>query len=105
MRVSWMIYNNIIIIISLARPIFLCVQSLRCRTGVQQTDDQYQKIMQICKKRSTSGNDNDNNDSSSSEDEDGDDSSSVDLFGTKFFINGDSKFSNVQSWKESNQNR
>ncbi|KAG5318384.1 OBP71 protein, partial [Pseudoatta argentina] len=61
--------------------------------------------MQICKARSKADNNHSNNDSSS-EGDDSDDSLSVDLFGTKFFItNGGSKFSNIQSWKDPNENR
>ncbi|XP_012062507.1 PREDICTED: general odorant-binding protein 71 [Atta cephalotes] len=81
--------------------------SLKCRSSVQQDiqHDQYQKVMQICKARSKTGNNHSNNDSSSEED-DSDDSLSVDLFGTRFFImNGGNKFSNIQSWKNSNENR
>jgi len=79
------------------------LQSLKCKTGVHQANDQYQKIMQICKKRSTTDNDYSNNDSSS-EDDDKDDSLSVDLFGTRFFMNGGNKFF-MQSWNEPNENR
>ncbi|KYN44936.1 hypothetical protein ALC56_00588, partial [Trachymyrmex septentrionalis] len=77
--------------------------SLKCRSSVQQVQhDQYQKIMQICKARSKTDNNHSNNDSSS----EGDDSLSVDLFGTRFFItNGGNKFSNIQSWKDPNENR
>jgi len=80
------------------------LQSLKCKTGVHQANGQYQKIMQICKKRSTSDNDYSNNDSSSEDDDDKNDSLSVDLFGTRFFMNDDNKFS-MQSWKEPNENR
>jgi len=79
------------------------LQSLKCKTGVHQANDQYQKIMQMCKKRSTTDNDY-SNDSSSEDDDDKNGSSSVDLFGAMFFTNGGNKFS-MQSWKESNENR
>ncbi|XP_011055418.1 PREDICTED: general odorant-binding protein 71 isoform X2 [Acromyrmex echinatior] len=60
--------------------------------------------MQICKARSKT--DNHSNNDSSSEGDDSDDSLSVDLFGTKFFIMNDgNKFSNIQSWKDPNENR
>ncbi|KYN27470.1 hypothetical protein ALC57_03179, partial [Trachymyrmex cornetzi] len=80
--------------------------SLKCRSSVQQVQhDQYQKVMQICKARSKTDNNHSNNDSSS-EGDDSDDSLSVDLFGTRFFImNGGNKFSNIQSWKDPNENR
>ncbi|XP_032662996.1 general odorant-binding protein 71 [Odontomachus brunneus] len=53
--------------------------SLRCKTGVQQADDQFRKVVQICKKRH-----NGNNDDSSSGEDDEDDS---DLL-NKFFMKG-----------------
>ncbi|XP_018403689.1 PREDICTED: type-2 histone deacetylase 1 [Cyphomyrmex costatus] len=61
--------------------------------------------MQICKTRSKTDNNHSNNDSSSESDDS--DDSFVDVFGTKFFItNVGNKFSNMQSWKEpNNENR
>ncbi|KAL6424927.1 hypothetical protein ACFW04_010062 [Cataglyphis niger] len=77
--------------------------SLKCRTGVQQTDP-FRKIVQVCKKRSM-GDNNYNLESSSSEDDDNDDFSGINTFDTKFFLSGGNKFYNVQSWDDSNSNR
>ncbi|XP_011161522.2 odorant-binding protein 59a isoform X2 [Solenopsis invicta] len=97
----------LVVLFSLCLLLIESVNSLKCRTGIQQTDDQYRKIMQTCKKRFTTDDDDDDdysNDSSSNENDDND-SSSVDLFGTRFFVSGGSKFSNMRSWKDPNENR
>nr|XP_012223956.1 PREDICTED: general odorant-binding protein 71 [Linepithema humile] len=81
--------------------------SLKCRSGIQQADDQFRKIVQVCKKRS-SGDNSYSDDSSSSEYEDSsEDSSNIDIFDTKFFLSGSggNKHSNSQSWKDQNNNR
>ncbi|EFN82045.1 hypothetical protein EAI_09404 [Harpegnathos saltator] len=69
--------------------------SLRCKTGVQQADDQFRKVVQVCKKRHSGNN---NGDSSSSEDNDED----SDIL-NKFFMKGSD--SNTQSWKYGNEQR
>ncbi|KAL0109235.1 hypothetical protein PUN28_014371 [Cardiocondyla obscurior] len=79
------------------------VNSLKCRTNIQQSNNQYQKIMQLCKKRST-GDDDYSNDSSSNEDENSDNFSSVDLFGTRFYVSNNGNKFNIQSWKDPNEN-
>ncbi|XP_012526812.1 odorant-binding protein 59a isoform X2 [Monomorium pharaonis] len=105
----------LVILCSLCLLLIESVNSLKCRTGVQQTDDQYRKIMQICKKRSTTDDDDDDDDddgdddddnysNSSTNKDDNDDSSNVDLFGTRFFISGGSKYS-ITQWKNANENR
>ncbi|XP_018357428.1 PREDICTED: general odorant-binding protein 71 isoform X1 [Trachymyrmex cornetzi] len=95
-----------VVLCSLCLLLLESANSLKCRSSVQQVQhDQYQKVMQICKARSKTDNNHSNNDSSS-EGDDSDDSLSVDLFGTRFFImNGGNKFSNIQSWKDPNENR
>ncbi|XP_011707985.1 PREDICTED: general odorant-binding protein 71 isoform X2 [Wasmannia auropunctata] len=93
----------LIVLCSLCLLLIESANSLKCRTGVQQANDQYRKIIQICKKRSMTDNDYSNNDSSNEDDDD--DSLSVDLFGTKFLMNGGSKYSNMQSWKDPYENR
>ncbi|KAM0727938.1 General odorant-binding protein 71 [Formica fusca] len=75
--------------------------SLKCRTGVQQTDS-FRKIVQVCKKRST---DNNYSHESSLSEDDNDDSSGINTFDTKFFLSGVNKFYNTQSWEDSNNNR
>ncbi|XP_024867819.1 general odorant-binding protein 71 isoform X1 [Temnothorax curvispinosus] len=94
----------ILVVLCLCLSLIESANSLKCRTGVQQANNQYQKIIQICKKRSTSDDDY-SNDSSSNEDEDSDDSSSVDLFGTRFSMNNGRTYYNRQSWKDPNENR
>jgi len=75
---------------------------LKCRTGIQQMEDQLRKIVEDCKNRYTS--DNDYNENSSSKEKD-DDFSNMDVFNTKFFMTSDSKSSNIQFWKNQNGNR
>ncbi|XP_014467895.1 PREDICTED: general odorant-binding protein 71 isoform X2 [Dinoponera quadriceps] len=70
--------------------------SLKCQTGIQQADDQFRKVVQICKKRHSGGN---NSDSSSNEDDD-----DSDLL-NKFFMKGSDSSSNTQSWKHGNDQR
>ncbi|KAG7189068.1 hypothetical protein KM043_008649 [Ampulex compressa] len=61
-------------------------QALKCRSGNRQTDEQYQKILQICRKRYSSGNGN-NEDSSSNDgnDSSSDSNSNEDIFHNRFF--------------------
>ncbi|EZA54714.1 ObirObp59a [Ooceraea biroi] len=94
-----------VILVALCSVCLLLVEpvtSLKCRTGVQQADEQFRKIVQMCKKRYT--NDDVYSDDSSSNDEESDDSLGVDVFDTKFFLSGDSRSSNAQSWKDQNNN-
>lgn len=65
-------------------------------------NDQFRKIVRVCKKRSTG--DDDYSDSTSSDDNDSNESSIMDMFDTKFFTSDNSK-SNTQSWKNQNNNR
>ncbi|XP_025268141.1 general odorant-binding protein 71 [Camponotus floridanus] len=74
--------------------------SLKCRTGAQHSD-QFQKIMQVCKKRSTGDN---SQESSLSEDDDNKDHSlDINIFDTKFLLSN--KFYNADSFEDSNNNR
>ncbi|XP_020280727.1 general odorant-binding protein 71 isoform X2 [Pseudomyrmex gracilis] len=77
--------------------------SLKCRSGVQQVNDQFRKIVRVCKKRSA-GDDDYSDNSASSDDSNSNESSIMDMFDTKFFTSDNSK-SNTQSWKNQNNNR
>ncbi|KAL6254900.1 hypothetical protein P5V15_014241 [Pogonomyrmex californicus] len=96
-----MIKIMLVVLCSLCLLLIKSADSLKCRTNIQQANDQYRKVIQICKKQSTT--DNDYSDDFSSNEDDNNDFSSVDVFGTRFFIGG-SKFSNMQPWKDPNEN-
>ncbi|XP_016845336.1 general odorant-binding protein 71 isoform X2 [Nasonia vitripennis] len=73
------------------------VMSLKCRTGNQQSDDQFQKIMQICRRRFL-GYDRENSrdfnarDTDSQESSDSD--SDEDMFDNKFLTSAGSRYNN-----------
>lgn len=76
------------------------LQSLKCRTGIQHSD-QLQKIIQVCKKRSAGDNNNSHESSLSEDDDNKDHSLDINIFDTKFLSN---KFYNAESLEDSNNN-
>ncbi|XP_066587311.1 general odorant-binding protein 71 [Prorops nasuta] len=72
------------------------VMTLKCRSGNQQYDDQFQQILRVCKKR-LSGHNQDDNDSSTDENDDDNSSRSEDgTFDKKLFLKNN-RYNNNQN--------
>ncbi|XP_072766389.1 uncharacterized protein [Anoplolepis gracilipes] len=99
---------NLLLLLPIDLPKSYCslLKSLKCKTGVQQTN-QFRKILQVCKKRSSDNNyshDSSLNGEDNNDDDENDDSLGANI-DTKFFLIGGNKFYNTQSWEDSNNNR
>ena len=79
----------------------ILLQALRCRTGNQQSNEQFRKVMQTCRRRNL--NNGKNADYSNESDSDGSDSDE-DMF-DKRFLSGVSRKNNTYSYGNESNNR
>lgn len=79
------------------------MQSLKCRSGNQQTTNEFKRVIQKCKHRRTDSEKNDNNNSSSDNDTSEEDSSDGSVFGKDFFTNNHKERENSTKYTGNNR--